>query len=355
MGCGALVSLQYAYIPNSYSHPEEVADALRIVGLTEAQLILGVDFSKSNLDNGARSFDGWSLHDVSRKKSKNPYMQCLGLLKEGFKDFEVDQKYPVYGFADTQTGSGYVFSFEPGDKPMDSFEALTERYKEIAREAIFSGPSSLAPIIRQSILKVREAAAYGKPMFHILVVLTDGIVTDRLDTEFAIQEASNYPLSIIAVGLGDGPFSTMIKYDDKLRRRKFDNYNFVDFNRVFALYPFLRKSEAFATDALQEVPAQYKACVTLGYMKDTWEMPETFKLPPKPLGPPDQPNAGDPSDGCIEGWTSVYHPIEKTHFYMSTESGDVLWHKPVVSIYKPPRIVKSDNGSDAEFLRLHDL
>ncbi len=38
--------------------------------------------------------------------------------------------------------------------------------------------------------------------YHILVIITDGQIVDEQETEEAVVEASNYPLSIICIGVG---------------------------------------------------------------------------------------------------------------------------------------------------------
>ena len=133
-----------------------------------------------------------------------------------------------------------------------------------------SGPTSFAPIIRKSIEIIeKNRLSQSKMVYHILIIIADGNVSaeHEEDTAKAIADASNYPLSIVIVGVGDGPWDTMIKYDERLNlNNKFDNIQFVDYHNVTVRSSNKNADNTFALNALMEIPEQYKLMKQLNYI-----------------------------------------------------------------------------------------
>lgn len=100
---------------------------------------------------------------------------------------------------------------------------------------------------------------------------------------------SGYPLSIILVGVGDGPWDMMKQFDDNIPARAFDNFQvsyiqfrpheksvdfltffawqFVNFTEIMSKnVDSMRKQTDFALAALMEIPSQYKATIELNLL-----------------------------------------------------------------------------------------
>ncbi len=181
---------------------------------------------------------------------------------ETLSSFDDDGLIPAFGFGDLTTRGTKVFPFSP--QPLNGFVSVLERYREICSTVILSGPTNFAPAIRQAIEIVKETRE-----FHVLLIIADGQVTSERETAEAIVEASHYPLAIVVIGVGDGPWDQMIEFDDKLPERVVDNLQFVDSSQFFHEYGGAKNQEIeakFALAALQELPEHYLQCRRLGLM-----------------------------------------------------------------------------------------
>jgi len=149
------------------------------------------------------------------------------------------------------------------EHPCKGFLEVLLKYEDTVKTITMSGPTSLVPIIRKAIEITTQTMTY-----NILVIIADGQVEKDQDEETRkiIIEASSYPLSIILVGVGDGPWERMFTYDEKLPLRKFDNFKFVDY---FSCIQKSTKSPelVFALNALMEIPEQYATIKNLGLIK----------------------------------------------------------------------------------------
>ncbi|KAK7093450.1 copine family protein 1-like isoform X2 [Littorina saxatilis] len=245
---------------HNFKNLDDVSDAIRKAGLESCNLIFGIDYTGSNYMQGKKTFGGKCLHHIDPAEL-NPYQKVICIMGETLEPFAEDGHIPTFGFGDTYTRDHSVFSLS-SMAPCRGFQDVLKMYNEMTPKVRLGGPTNFAPLIRQAIDIVSKNRS-----FHILVIVADGQVTAERDTTAAIVQASNYPLSIIMVGVGDGPWDMMRDFDDKLPARRFDNFRFVNFNQV--TNNVKSPQAAFALQALMEIPDQYKAIRRLGLMEFT--------------------------------------------------------------------------------------
>lgn len=306
---------RYSRIGDDYSSLEQVTEALYQAGLESSNLIVGIDFTKSNEWTGARSFNRKSLHHVG--DSLNPYQQAISIIGRTLSAFDEDNLIPCYGFGDATTHDQEVFSFFPDDRPCNGFEEVLSRYKELVPQIRLAGPTSFAPIIETAI----EIVDTSGGQYHVLVIIADGQVTRSVDTHYgqlsrqeqntinAIVKASEYPLSIVLVGVGDGPWDVMQQFDDNIPSRAFDNFQFVNFTDITRRNTSISKKEAdFALAALMEIPSQYKATLDLQLLGCRRGTPGRTPLPP-PVKIYPIVNSYTPYQGSSNFEQSIPHPF----------------------------------------------
>jgi len=243
----------FVAIADKYTTLEQVQEGLRNAGLESSNLIIGVDFTKSNTWTGKNTFGGECLHSLTTG-GMNPYQRVIDVMARTLEPFDDDKLIPAYGFGDVTTTDKSVFPFFQDEHPCNGVGEVLARYSELVPHVQMSGPTSFAPLVNKAIEIVQQTKQY-----HILVIIADGQVTNIDTTAQAIIRATNYPLSIIMVGVGDGPWDTMEEFDDHLEARRFDNFQFVNFHQVMTKPRVENYDVEFAVAALQEIPDQWSA------------------------------------------------------------------------------------------------
>jgi len=242
---------------------EELQTGLRECGLESSNLVIGIDFTKSNTWTGKQTFGGKCLHWLDPNMQQlNPYQQAIMCMTRTLEAFDDDHLIPAYGFGDASTKDKSCFPFFPDKRPCMGLQEVQFRYSQLCQTVELSGPTNFAPIIRAAIDHCNQERGY-----IICLIVADGQVNDERDTVDAIREASHFPISIICVGVGDGPWDQMVKFDDKITGRKFDNFQFVPFHNTVAQTESTEEAEVkFCIKALMEVPDQYAMIRQLGYL-----------------------------------------------------------------------------------------
>uniref|UniRef100_A0A8C1Y1Z6 Copine VII n=1 Tax=Cyprinus carpio TaxID=7962 RepID=A0A8C1Y1Z6_CYPCA len=163
-----------------------------IMGGCQIHFTVAIDFTASNGDPR----NSCSLHYINPYQP-NEYLKALIAVGEICQDYDSDKRFSALGF-----GARIPPNYE--------IQGVVEAYQNCLPKIQLYGPTNVAPIIS----RIAKLAAGKEPikdasLYHILLILTDGVVTDMADTREAIVRASYQPMSIIIVGVGNADFTDM--------------------------------------------------------------------------------------------------------------------------------------------------
>jgi hypothetical protein len=186
-----------------------------ISGGCELQMSVAIDFTGSNGDPRRPG----TLHYIHQDGQLNDYEKALSAVGSIVAKYDNDQKFPVWGFGAKYSGV-INHCFQCGrEAEASGISGILEAYRGTFKTGLtMSGPTIFSEVINVAAARSRSkqeaSKRIGQQYYEILLILTDGAVSDVPGTVQAIRAASDAPLSIVIVGIGNADFSDMQFLDD---------------------------------------------------------------------------------------------------------------------------------------------
>nr|KAF6341085.1 copine 5 [Myotis myotis] len=264
-----------------------------IKGGTQINFTVAIDFTASN-GNPSQST---SLHYMSPYQL-NAYALALTAVGEIIQHYDSDKMFPALGFGAKLPPDGRVSHEFPLNGNQDNpsccgIDGILEAYHQSLRTVQLYGPTNFAPVVThvaRNAAEVQDGSQYS-----VLLIITDGVISDMAQTKEAIVNAAKLPMSIIIIGVGQAEFDAMVELDgDEVRissRGKLAERDIVQFvpfrDYVDRTGNHVLSMARLARDVLAEIPDQL-----VSYMKAKGIRPRP--APEAPASSPSQSPARTP-------------------------------------------------------------
>eukprot|EP00461_Guttulinopsis_vulgaris_P001182 UN01182 len=237
-----------------------------LAGGLDFNLTVAIDFTGSNGDPRSPS----SLHYIDPTgNKKNQYIESLRSIGNILLAYAQKQFVPTLGFggfvalgdgvnppAAPVTSHCFPLSLRTDMPYANGMEDAVAQYVNAVTNVQLSGPTYFEPVIRASTVPALRPYTPNYQHFNLLLLIADGTMNDFDAAVDAIVEASDKPLAIIIVGVGNADFKQMERLDGddgKLKSKKHgyvknDIVQFVEFNK------FNGDVNALAAATLKEIP-----------------------------------------------------------------------------------------------------
>uniref|UniRef100_A0A3Q0RUY9 Copine-3 n=1 Tax=Amphilophus citrinellus TaxID=61819 RepID=A0A3Q0RUY9_AMPCI len=175
-----------------------------VMGGCQINFTVGIDFTGSNGDPRSPN----SLHYMS-PDGLNQYLSALWSVGQVVQDYDTGVKLFWNFLLILQVANHeFALNFNPTSPYCQGIQGIVDAYRAVLPQLRLSGPTNFSPIINH-VASIAAGAAQTNAQYFVLLILTDGEITDFDQTRDAIVRASRLPMSIIIVGVGPADFKAM--------------------------------------------------------------------------------------------------------------------------------------------------
>ncbi|KAH1255223.1 Protein BONZAI 1 [Glycine max] len=230
-----------------------------LAGGFELNFMVAVDFTASN--GNPRLPD--SLHYIDPSGRPNAYQRAIVEVGEVLQLYDSDKRFPTWGFGARPIDGPVCHCFNLNGSShyceVEGIQGILMAYTSALLNVSLAGPTLFGPVISTAALIASQSVANGGRKYFVLLIITDGVVTDLQETKDAIVKASDLPLSILIVGVGGADFKEMEVLDADKGERLESSYGRVASRDIVQFIPFreVQSGLSVVQAFLAELPAQF--------------------------------------------------------------------------------------------------
>ncbi|KAK7820412.1 protein bonzai 1 [Quercus suber] len=139
--------------------------------------------------------------------------QAIIEVGEVLQFYDSDKRFPAWGFGARPIDGPVSHCFNLNGSShyceVEGIQGIMMAYTSALLNVSLAGPTLFGPVISNAALIASQSLANGGRKYFVLLIITDGVVTDLQETKDALVKASDLPLSILIVGVGGADFKEM--------------------------------------------------------------------------------------------------------------------------------------------------
>lgn len=180
-----------------------------LAGGCELNFMVAIDFTASN--GNPRLPD--SLHYIDPTGRPNAYQKAILDVGEVLQFYDSDKKFPAWGFGARPIDGPVSHCFNLNGSStyceVEGIRGIMMAYTSALYNVSLAGPTLFGPVISEASLIASQSIGNKQLKYFVLLIITDGVITDLQETKDALVKASDLPLSILIVGVGGADYKEM--------------------------------------------------------------------------------------------------------------------------------------------------
>ncbi|KAA3456834.1 protein BONZAI 1-like isoform X1 [Gossypium australe] len=205
-----------------------------------------------------------SLHYIDQSGRLNAYQKAIYEVGEVLQFYDADKRYPAWGFGarpiDGPVSHCFNLNGSSNYCEVQGIQGIMMAYTSALFNVYLAGPTLFGHVINRASVVACDSLSNGAKKYFVLLIITDGVITDLQETKDALVKASDLPLSILIVGVGGAEFKEMEILDADKGERLESTTGCIASRDIVQFVPFrdVQSGEISMVGALlAELPTQF--------------------------------------------------------------------------------------------------